>query len=182
MAKPNSAKTPGPAAPKRRLSDPAEPDALASQAWLSVARCYHLCDAVLTQRLAALGVRLQEHEVLLNLLRSPELTQKELAQRCFVAKSGVSMLVSSMEGRGLLERRADPQDARARRLALSREGAALARKCRQVQDEVIGCMTGGQPAEVLRTVRDSMHDASQVLDGLLQAGAATRAKTAREPA
>ncbi|HYF43853.1 MAG TPA: MarR family winged helix-turn-helix transcriptional regulator [Ramlibacter sp.] len=143
-------------------------DVLAQQAWLSVARCYHLCDAVLTSRLAALGVRLQEHEVLMNLLLAPDLTQQELANRCFVAKSGVSMLVSSMEDKGLVERQPDPQDARVRRLALTRRGSVLAARCRQVQEDVVTRMTDGQPAAVLAGIRDGMRDASDVLEAMLR--------------
>jgi DNA-binding MarR family transcriptional regulator len=42
------------------------------------------------------GLRVAEYEVLAN-CTARRLTQQELARRCFVAKSGISMLVSRME-------------------------------------------------------------------------------------
>ena len=55
--------------------------AAATLAWLSVVRVYNLCDAAMTARLAELGLRVGEHEVLANLLRTPGMTQQELAKR-----------------------------------------------------------------------------------------------------
>ena len=66
----------------------------ATLAWLSVVRVYNLCDAAMATRLAPLGLRVGEHEVLANLLRAPGITQQELAKRCFVAKSGISMMLT----------------------------------------------------------------------------------------
>ena len=85
-----------------------------TQSWLAVVRAYNLCDAVMTARLATLGVRVAEHEVLANLASAPGITQQTLAARCFVAKSGVSMLLTQMESRGWVRREAHPDDRRAR--------------------------------------------------------------------
>lgn len=158
----------GPARRKRTARVPA--DDLAVRTWLSVGRCHHRCLAVLTQRLAGLGVRLQEHEILLNLLREPGLTQQELARRCLVTKSGASMLVSGLEAKGLLQRLDDAQDARAWRLSLTAAGTRLAEKCRDVQGDVVAAMTAGQSAAVMRTVRDAMDDATMRLEQMLERG------------
>jgi DNA-binding MarR family transcriptional regulator len=147
--------------PRRQLS----PDTM--QSWLSVVRVYHLCEAVLSQRLGALGLKLPEHELLVNLLRHPGLTQQQLAQRCFVAKSGISMLVTRMVDAGRVQREADAVDARVWRLTLTPEGRALAERSQQVQAGVIGEMSEfSSPAEQ-KIIADAMERASAVLEGAL---------------
>ena len=112
----------------------------ATLAWLSVVRVYNLCDAAMTARLADLGLRVGEHEVLANLLRTPGMTQQELAKRCFVAKSGISMMLTRMEAQGLLRREADAKDGRIKRLYLSPSGEPLAQQSMAIQDEIVSLM------------------------------------------
>lgn len=145
-----------------------EPSAEAVQSWLAVVRAYNLCEVVLSQRLAPLGLRLPEHEVLVNLQRVPGLTQQQLAQRCFVAKSGISMLVSRMEAAGWLQRQADASDARLRRLSLTETGAALAAQCLAIQSTVVRAMTEGTSSAELGQIAQGMDKVAAVLEGLLQ--------------
>jgi MarR family transcriptional regulator, transcriptional regulator for hemolysin len=56
--------------------------------------------------------------ILTRLERQPGLSQNELASICEVEPITVGRLVDRLEARGLLERRADPQDRRIRRLHL----------------------------------------------------------------
>ncbi len=112
----------------------------ATLAWLSVVRVYNLCDAAMATRLAPLGLRVGEHEVLANLLRAPGITQQELAKRCFVAKSGISMMLTRMEAQGLLRREADAKDGRIKRLYLSDTGEPLAQQSMTIQDEIVTLM------------------------------------------
>jgi DNA-binding MarR family transcriptional regulator len=144
------------------------PSALAVQSWLSVVRAYNLCTTVLSQRLAALNLHIAEHEVLVNLLRLPGLTQQQLAERCFVAKSGISMLVTRMERAGWVERSASEADARARLLHLTSKGLALAKRAYAMQSEVVGAMTARFSEEELSFVDESMQQVSSVLEALKQ--------------
>ena len=139
---------------------------LAGLAWLAVVRAYNLCDAVMTARLAELGLRVGEHEVLGNLATLPGITQQQLAARCFVAKSGVSMLLTQMEGRGLVVRKADAGDARVKRLLLTKAGLALAAKTLKIQSEVIGAMVDGATDEQLSFVTGVMEQVSSRLEAL----------------
>src|SRR5215204_4717920 len=127
-------------------------DKQALRSWLSVVRAYHLCDAVMASRLAAIGVRTAEHEILANLVRDPGISQQVLAARCFTAKSHVSALLRTMEDRGWVRRDADPRDARARRLFVTRSGEALARRTLKVQAEVVEAMVDGDSARELALV------------------------------
>ena len=108
--------------------------------WLSVVRAYHLCDAVMARRMAALGVRTADHEILANLLREPGITQQALARRCFTAKSHISALLNSLEERGWVRRETHPEDARSKRLLLSAAGERQAAKTLAAQDEVVAGM------------------------------------------
>lgn len=134
------------------------------KAWLAVVRAYLLCDAVLAARLAAVGVRVGEHEVLINLARTPGMTQQELAQHSFVAKSGVSMLISHMEKHGLVLRKPDVSDARIKRVYLTRSGGVLANKSIKIQAELVEGMTHAFTDDELRTVELAMQRTSEQLE------------------
>ena len=150
--------------------------------WLAVVRAYNLCDAVLTSRLAALGVRVVEHEVLAHLQRHPGLTQQELTARVFFAKSHLSGLLTQMEADGLVRRDADAADARVKRLTLTRAGAALAQRTMAVQNERVATMTAGYPAAELARIEATMNEVGARLGALLASDAASaRAAAAPRP-
>ena len=141
----------------------------ATLAWLAVVRAYNLCDAVLTTRLAALGLRLGEHEVLANLAAGPGITQQELAARCFVAKSSVSMLLTQMEAQKLVRRDVDAADARVRRLFLTPAGQKLAQRTLQIQSEVLSAMAAPVSTAELDALTDVMQRVSAQLEALRDA-------------
>ncbi|HET7796024.1 MAG TPA: MarR family winged helix-turn-helix transcriptional regulator [Rhizobacter sp.] len=139
-------------------------------AWLSVVRAYHLCERVMSARLAPLGVKLAEHEVLANLSTAPGITQQVLAARSFNAKSHVSMLLKQMEAQGLVRREANPADARAKCLFLTEAGTALARQTMKVQAEVVSRMAAPMTVKELDLVEKLMTPASEVLQAMLDEG------------
>jgi DNA-binding MarR family transcriptional regulator len=80
----------------------------------------------LQRRLAADGfgdTRFADGLVFQHLIGSP-LTIGALAQRLEVTQQAVSKSVADLERRGYVERRADPDDARARRVAVTARGHA----------------------------------------------------------
>ena len=85
----------------------------ATEAWLAVVQAYNECSATLLHHISPLGLSLLEHEVLMNLLRVDGMTQRQLSQRCYSAKSGISMLISRFERDGLIKRSPSPNDRRA---------------------------------------------------------------------
>lgn len=142
---------------------PTPTDKQAVKAWLSVVRAYHQCDAVMASRLAPLGLRTAEHEILANLVREPGISQQALAARCFTAKSHVSALLRTMEERGWVRREADPSDARARRLYVTRSGEALARRTLAVQAEIVQAMARSVPAKEMALIEAAMSRVSERL-------------------
>ena len=143
-------------------------DKQAVKAWLSVVRAYHLCDAVMATRLADLGVRTAEHEILANLVRDPGISQQVLAARCFTAKSHISALLRSLEERGLVRRDADPNDARARQLFVTRAGEALARRTLRAQSDIVQAMAEAVTPKDMAFIEAAMTRVSERLEALQQ--------------
>ena len=137
-----------------------------TRTWLAVVRAYNLCESVMSARLADIGLRVPEHEVLASLAAEPGITQQELAARCFVAKSGVSMLLSQMEAKGWVRRDADDRDARVKRLALTPEGQTIAARSRKIQSQVVSAMVAGSSDAELEAVTVAMENVSARLEAL----------------
>lgn len=153
-------------APKKPTSSPH-----GTQAWLASVRAYNLCEQVMGLRLAEIGLRVGDLEVLATLATSPGITQQALAARCFVTKAGVSMLLASMEEKSLVQRDAHASDARAKCLSLTADGQALAAKAMRIQAEVVGAMVqGASDSEIatLHTVMDRVVLKLEALRSTLQ--------------
>jgi DNA-binding MarR family transcriptional regulator len=153
------------AAKKTPLADEA-----AVRSWLSVVRAYNLCDALMARRMAALGVRVVEHEILANLRRDPGLSQQALAARCFTAKSHLSGLIADLEQRGWVRRESDPADARAKRLTLTAEGARVAERTARAQADVVALMAAAMTPAALAQVHAAMDAVNERLQQALDAG------------
>lgn len=69
------------------------------------------------------------------------LRMSELGKDVLLSQAGLSRLIARLEARGLIERQADPEDARASLLRLSKAGAHLQRR--------IGAKHGRHVAEAL---------------------------------
>lgn len=148
---------------------PAAPaDDTATRTWLSVVRAYHLCSELIAARLAAVGVKTSEHEILVNLRRQPGMSQQALAARCFTAKSHISGLLGELESRGWISRQPDPADGRVKRLSLTVAGAQMAARTAAIQAEVVALMTEGTASEALALVAAAMAEVSHRLDVALQ--------------
>ena len=142
---------------------PHVPIDVATDAWLAVVRAYNECTTTLVQRLNQLGITLLQHEILVNLLRTPGLTQRQLSERCFSAKSGVSMLIARFEKEGLVERSRSSTDHRAWNLSLTRAGQDLAHRAAAIQTDVVLQMTQAYSPEELEDIKRLMDDAAALL-------------------
>jgi len=152
---------------RRTRSTDTDIDGAAVRSWLSVVNAYHLCDTLMARRLAEIGVRTPEHEILANLRRDPGITQQVLASRCFSAKSHISGLLTLLEGRGWLRREPDPADARAKRLYLQPLGERIAAQTAAVQTAVVAVMVDGETAATLGEVAQAMQRVSARLQAQL---------------
>jgi DNA-binding MarR family transcriptional regulator len=105
--------------------------------WIAVGRLNQVVRRALGEGLASVGLDLPHYEVLAAVYRYPGMTQQELAEKLLVGRSNLSMLLPEMERRAMVERRADAQDKRLRRLFLTPEGEAQAREGLAVQVRLI---------------------------------------------
>ncbi|MDN4476817.1 MarR family transcriptional regulator [Demequina sp. SYSU T00192] len=89
-----------------------------------LARASAMASAVGNRAVADLGLKVRTYSVLA-LAVEVEPSQRELAERLRLDPSQIVALVDELEARGLLERRQDPSDRRARIVAATPAGAAL---------------------------------------------------------
>jgi DNA-binding MarR family transcriptional regulator len=138
-----------------------------TQAWLSTIRAYNLCETSLSTRLAQQGLRVGDLEVLATLATTPGISQMELAARCFITKSAVSMLLTQMEAKGLVTRAIDTIDSRTKRLVLTEQGKNLATLAMQTQAQVLTVMVEGVSDSEIAIIDRVMRQVSERLENLI---------------
>lgn len=96
--------------------------------WL-VSRAGHALGAALAERLVPLGLNIRDYTVLLAAERAAvegaACTQLALARSARIDKSTMVVAVDALEGEGLVERRQDPEDRRARIVVPTEAGREL---------------------------------------------------------
>ena len=122
---------------------------------------------VLTQLLSELDLTLAQHEILVGIWQSPDITQQQLAEKLLVVKSNISALVVKLEKNGLLERTPDLSDNRNKRLILSADGEALVIRSLEKQNQVIRKMAAVLSNDDLEEVERIMTRVGGVLDEML---------------
>jgi DNA-binding MarR family transcriptional regulator len=138
-----------------------------TQAWLATIRAYNLCETALSTRLAQHHLRVGDLEVLATLATTPGISQMELAARCFITKSAVSMLLSQMELDGLVTRDIHDTDSRTKRLVLTEQGKKLAALAMQTQAEVVAVMVAGVSDSDIAVIAKVMGQVSGRLEQLI---------------
>jgi DNA-binding MarR family transcriptional regulator len=101
------------------------------RAWQALLHAHHDVVQALDRELRERhGVTFAEYDVLLRLGRAPEraLRMSDLAERVLLSPSGVTRLVDRLSARGLVERKADPDDARVALATLTTEGTRSLRR------------------------------------------------------
>lgn len=84
------------------------------------------------------GLALQRYDLLLHVAEGDGgRRMTELAKAVLLTKSGFTSLVDRMERDGLIERRPDPEDRRATRIALTAEGEERFREASALHREVV---------------------------------------------
>lgn len=99
-------------------------------------RLHQVCSAVAAEVLEPEEITALEYGALAWLQDEPDMDQNALAARMGIDRTTASMLVSSLEERGFVDRRPNPLDRRARLLRLTETGGALRE---QLSPRVRGC-------------------------------------------
>ncbi|WP_394688960.1 MarR family winged helix-turn-helix transcriptional regulator [Hoeflea sp.] len=105
--------------------------------WIAVARACHVMGQTLARELQPLDIKPPHLDILINLYRTPGISQQDLADKLLVGRSNLSMLLPQMEKRGLLVRRGDSRDRRVLRLELTPEGTELTEQAITIQSALI---------------------------------------------
>jgi DNA-binding MarR family transcriptional regulator len=138
-----------------------EPDDLLCFAIYSAGRAF---TRIYKPLLAALGLTYPQYLVLVALWGRDDRTVGDLGETLFLESSTLTPLLKRLEKLGLLTRHRDPDDERQVRLRLTRKGAAMQAKAR----EIPACVKAatGLSEKALRQVRTSI---LSVRTALLQA-------------
>ena len=129
---------------------------LANEAW----EAYFRAQATLAQEFSESdiwhGLQPKEYAVLHALSTAPDgLRITELGDDVLLTQPGMSRLIARLEERGLVERRGDVADARARRIRLTADGVASQRLVgRALTGTIAGAMTRALDTDQLITLRD----------------------------
>lgn len=91
-----------------------------------LARRFHqICNGVTAEVLAADNLTPKVYGVLSAIQEDPGISQRQLASSFGVDQASLGDMVDELETKGLVERKVDKGDRRARRLHVTRQGAAL---------------------------------------------------------
>lgn len=98
-----------------------------------------LMAAFLRRRMAQAGIDLtgEQWGVMVFVWNRGAIGQDELAHALCMDKTGMSRLLATMEGKGLVTRNPDPADARRRAVRATKQGDALKERCRAVAEEAL---------------------------------------------
>jgi MarR family transcriptional regulator, organic hydroperoxide resistance regulator len=142
---------------------PALPQVRGIGAWLAIVRTYQQCSETLTDRIKPLGLKLAQHDVMMNLLLSPTLTQQQLAERSFVTKSHMSAVLMEMAELGWVSREDSLEDKRSKVITLTPEGLQLAHQAYAVQAQVVSVMMGELSNAQIKDIQNFSLNAHQAL-------------------
>lgn len=124
---------------------------------------------VIDRTLKPLGLTRSQWWVLAFLSRRDGMTQTALAVDLDLTKVAVGGLMSRLESAGLIERRADVSDARARRVYLTRAGQKLISSIRSNVERVESEILQGIGEEELNAAALTLHRIKDTLIGMIGA-------------
>ncbi len=168
----------------RPLDRPQGNARLESRTWLRMLGCANLVLANLRANLRAqFDVTLPTFDILAQAQRAPKgPTMSELSRRLLVSKGNVTDLVTRLERRGLLERRADGRDARVQHVHLTPAGEKLIRRMLAAHDRWLIAMTaelGQQPMLGLHRSLGALRDVLAKGNGRKPTSVQTKASSAQ---
>jgi MarR family 2-MHQ and catechol resistance regulon transcriptional repressor len=95
---------------------------IAPRLWIVLARCYRAVSQIAERSIAKTGLGLSDFAALEALLHKGPLTITEIQSRVPLATGSMTAAVDRLERKGLVTRRDDPRDRRAKILELTPEG------------------------------------------------------------
>jgi DNA-binding MarR family transcriptional regulator len=90
---------------------------------------------------------------------------RDLAARLRMSKQALNYLLGELERLGYLERQADPDDQRSKRIALTRRGISLGRTMREAVEELEGAWSHQLGAKRFAQLRGLLVDLNEAANG-----------------
>jgi MarR family 2-MHQ and catechol resistance regulon transcriptional repressor len=149
MKRPSEATTPAKAASTNETSSAA--------LWVVLARAYRSMAAFVERSVSALDIGLSDFMILEALLHKGPLTMSELSDAALITNASMTAAIDRLEERDFVERVAEKQDRRVRRVQLTAQGTALIKRLyvrhERDLDEVMADVHPSQRAELRRGLK-----------------------------
>jgi len=125
--------------------------------WVVLARAYRSMAAFVEHSIAALDIGLSDFMILEALLHRGPLTMSELCEAALITNASMTAAIDRLEERAFVERVADKQDRRVRRVQLTAQGTALIKRLyarhERDLDEVMSAVLPAERAELRRGLK-----------------------------
>jgi len=125
--------------------------------WVVLARAYRSMAAFVERSVAALDIGLSDFMIMEALLHKGPLTMSELCEAALITNASMTAAIDRLEERAFVERAADKQDRRVRRVQLTAQGTALIRRlyARHERDleEVMAGISAAERTELRRGLK-----------------------------
>lgn len=151
-----------PPGPANSASDPLDTTSLEALIGYNARRAYSVIAMLFFERMAPYGLKQVEYSVLALLAHNPGATSRQLCAALDILPPNLVSLISSLDRRGLIERRPHPRDGRAVGLHLTSAGLALAQETEKVvvelESDAANALTGRE-RETLRRLLQKLYKA-----------------------
>ena len=125
--------------------------------WVVLARAYRSMAAFVEHSIAARDIGLSDFMILEALLHRGPLTMSELCEAALITNASMTAAIDRLEERAFVERVADKQDRRVRRVQLTAQGTALIKRLyarhERDLDEVMSAVLPAERAELRRGLK-----------------------------
>ena len=136
---------------------PTTHDTSSAALWVVLARAYRAMAAFVERSVAALDIGLSDFMILEALLHKGPLTMSELCEAALITNASMTAAIDRLEERAFVERVADKQDRRVRRVQLTAQGTALIKRLyvrhERDLDEVMSGVHPSERAELRRGLK-----------------------------
>lgn len=106
-------------------------------------------------------VTASQYSALLMAQGEPGLSSAQLARKSFVTAQAANEIVTSLERKGFIERRADSANHRVRNIHLTRKGTAVLKSCNsqvdKIEEQLISGMSQTKPAALRKSLQSCLH-------------------------
>jgi DNA-binding MarR family transcriptional regulator len=126
--------------------------------------CFKRMRRLVDSELGECGLSLSRSKLLSELGRNGSLQQSALAATFGLAPRTVTELVDTLERDGLVERRPDPTDRRARQVQLTPTGEQARARAIAIREQIIDRLLGGLSDEQLTGLRTTLHRIEAEID------------------